>query len=124
MDFVICLLYPASSTKPPISQAIRSKHSSDSKMAMYMSWTRLIMFSAGLSSLDTSLFLLPAVRTGTVVTLGKRRNRAAAIRIGMMIMDMALSPPWTAVSAGPEGAPDTGYGAPNSGYGAPPDYGD
>ena len=48
--FVICLQYPASSTSPPSSQITLSKHSSDSMMAMYMSWTLSSMLAAGDSS--------------------------------------------------------------------------
>merc|ERR1719422_3036815 len=95
---LIMLLYPASETSPPSSHTTLSMHSSDSMMAMYMSWTLLIMLLELLSS-TSRLFL-----TGTVVTLGNRRKRAAAIRRGMMIMDIPslpetapLSPPYESV---------------------------
>merc|ERR1712012_1114241 len=91
-DFVICLLYPASSTSPPSSQITLSKHSSDSMMAMYMSWTLSSMLAAGDSS-RVALFFLPVpALTGTVVTPGIRRKRAATTRRGMRIMDIPSLP--------------------------------
>merc|ERR1712012_1114412 len=81
-DFVICLLYPASSTRPPSSQITLSKHSSDSMMAMYMSWTLSSMLAAGdSSSSPASLFLLPVPLMVTKV--GKRRDGPRRARIGM-----------------------------------------
>ena len=44
------LLIPASSARPPTSQATLSRHSSLWRTAMYMSWTLSIMLDIGLSS--------------------------------------------------------------------------
>ena len=56
--FVRDLLMPASEARPPTSQATRSMHSSDWRMALYMSCTLSTMLASGLASAGGKMLIL------------------------------------------------------------------